>query len=285
MSVRTAGNTRALRRRSPEIMRPHGYRNGVRLIWEQRAVLRTFASRDLHRKYRNFRLGYLWTILEPLGMTLVLWFVFQYILGARKFGEQPYFLFLSVAILPWWWFTKGISASTRVFVRDTGPLRISLLPTQIWVLRGVIVSMAEFLMSLPIIVFAVLVTWTFPGPLILLFPVAIAIQFVLMYALGLLVASISAVVPDFARIVRIVTRAMFYLTPVLYSIARIPDSIRDVAPLNPLVGILGLYRIGFWPEETETAQQFAMSFAVCAVLVIAGLVVFRRIEPRILKEA
>lgn len=262
-----------------------GYRNGVRVIWEHRAVLRMFVSRDLHRKYRNFRLGYLWTILEPLGMTLVLWFVFQFILGARRFGEQPYLLFLSVAILPWWWFTKGISQSTRVFRRDTGPLRISLLPTQLWVVRGVVVSMVEFAFSLPIIVFAMLVTWTFPGWLIVLFAVAVAAQFALMYGLSLLVASISAIIPDFARIVRIAMRAMFYLTPVLYSIAAIPDRIQHLAPLNPLVGILGLYRIGFWPTETETVHQYAISFAVCVICIIAGIVTFHRIEPRILKEA
>ena len=71
--------------------------------------------RDLHKKYTRFRLGYFWTLLEPLGMAMVLWFVFWVLLGARALGLQPYLLFLSVAILPWWWFTKGIQASTRTF--------------------------------------------------------------------------------------------------------------------------------------------------------------------------
>ena len=165
-------------------------------------------ARDLQRKYRNFRLGYLWSILEPLGMTTVLWFVFSVLLGGRKLGEQPYFLFLSVAILPWWWFTKGISASTRVFRGNISPLTISLLPTEISVVRVLLVSMADFALSLPIIVFAMVITWTFPGPLIVLFPVAIVVQMILMYGLGLFVASVSALVPDFARIVRIILRAI-----------------------------------------------------------------------------
>ena len=79
--------------------------------------------RDLQKQYTKFRLGYLWTLLEPLGMSLVLWFVFSVLLGARALGQQPYVLFLSLAILPWWWFTKGISASTRVFRRAGGQLR------------------------------------------------------------------------------------------------------------------------------------------------------------------
>jgi len=261
------------------------YRTGVGNVWKNRQVLRMLVLRDLQGKYRNFRLGYLWSILEPLGMTFVLWFVFSILLGGRKLGEQPYFLFLSVAILPWWWFTKGIAASTRVFRGNMSPLTISLLPTEISVVRVLLVSMADFALSLPIILIAMIVTWTFPGPLILLFPVAIVIQVILMYGIGLFVASVSALVPDFARIVRIVLRAMFYLTPVLYSIANIPEGARGIAVFNPLVSILGLYRIGFWPTETEGAAAFAVGLTVTAVLTIAGVITFRRLEPRILKEA
>ena len=130
-----------------------------------------------------------------------------------------------------------------------------------------------------------IVTWTFPGPLIVLFPVAILVQVILMYGVGLFVASVSALVPDFARIVRIVLRAMFYLTPVLYSIANIPAGARDISAFNPLVSILGLYRIGFWPTETEGAAQFAIGLTVIAVFTVAGIVTFRRLESRILKEA
>ena len=74
-------------------------------------------SERLQKKYTRFRLGYLWTLLEPLGMSLVLWLVFSVLLGARALGLQPYLLFLSVAILPWWWFSTGIGASTRIWRR------------------------------------------------------------------------------------------------------------------------------------------------------------------------
>ena len=242
-------------------------------------------QRDLQRQYTRFRLGYLWTILEPLGMSMVLWFVFTVLLGTRKLGEQPYLLFLSIAILPWWWFTRGMASMTQVFQRSRGQLRISLLPTQLWVLRVVIVTMMEFILSLPVIGLAMMLTRTWPGPLILLFPVGIALQFLLMFGLGLLIASWSVVVPDLARIVRIILRAMFYLSPVLYSINNIPERLQGFAALNPIVAPLGLYRVGFWPDEHESNQWFVVSLAVCAVIIALGLFVFHRLEPRILKEA
>lgn len=261
------------------------YRNRVGSIWENRQALRMLVSRDLQRVYRGFRLGYLWSILEPLGMTIVLWFVFSVLLGGRRMGEHPYFLFLSVAVLPWWWFTKGITQSTKVFRGNTAPLTISLLPTQAAVLRVLLVSLADFILSLPIVLVAMLVTWTFPGPWIVLFPVAIVLQLVLMYGLSLFVSSVSALVPDFARIVRIIMRALFYLTPVLYAIANIPKGAQELAIFNPLVGILGMYRVGFWPKETETPLQFVIGIAVIIVILIIGLLTFRRLESRVLKEA
>ena len=240
--------------------------------------------RDLQKTYTKLRLGYLWTLLEPLGMSIVLWLVFSVLLS-RHIGQQPYALFITVGILPWWWFTKGIAQSTRSFKRNTNALRISLLPTQIWVLRVVLVSMIEFIFSLPIIVLAMILTRTMPSPLIILFPVAIFVQFLLMYGLGLLVASGVAIVPDLARIVRIAMRALFYLSPVLYSITKIPDHIQPFAAVNPIVGILGLYRIGFWSSEIETPWHYALSFGVILVIIAVGFLVFRRLEPRILKGA
>ena len=100
--------------------------------------------RDLQRQYTKFRLGYLWTLIEPLGMAVVLWLVFSLLLGPRKLGLQPYLLFLSVAILPWWWFTKGVASMVRVFQKNRAQLRNSVLPTELWVLRVLLVSTMEF---------------------------------------------------------------------------------------------------------------------------------------------
>lgn len=241
--------------------------------------------RDLQKQYTKFRLGYLWTLLEPLGMSLVLWFVFSVLLGARALGQQPYVLFLSLAILPWWWFTKGIAASTKVFRRAGGQLRVSLLPTELWVARVVLVTMIEFLFSLPVVILAMVATRFWPGPLIVLYPVGVLLQFALMYGLALAVSAGSVVMPDLARIVRIVLRAMFYLSPIIYSIANIPEAVQPLAALNPLVGVFGLYRIGFWPDEHVAPLAFGVSIGVSLVILVVGVIVFRRLEPRVLKEA
>lgn len=248
-------------------------------------MLRMMVIRDLQRQYTKFRLGYLWSLLEPLGMSLVLWLVFSVLLGERALGLQPYLLFLSVAILPWWWFLKSVNSSTKVFRRMRGQLAFSVLPPQVWILRTVLSSAVEFVLSLPVILLAVALTGFLPGPWIVLFPLGLLLQFLLLYGIGLLVSSVSIVIPDIARIVKIILRAMFYLSPILYSISNIPESVQTIAAFNPLVGILGLYRIGWWPEEHTSTVALIISFSVAAAFLIAGIISFRRLTPRILKEA
>jgi len=241
--------------------------------------------RELQRKYSGFRLGYIWTLLEPLGMTFVLWLVFSLVLGKHRLGTDPYFLFIAVAILPWWWFTHGVASSARVFSRGAPWLRTSLLPSNLWVMRAVLVSMVEFIFSLPVVVIAMIVTLKLPSPLIVLYPIAIIFQLWFMYGLGLLVSAAAAVIRDLERIIRIGLRTMFYLSPVLYSIGNIPPHVRPLAALNPLVAIFALYRIGFWPDETESGWLFVLALSVCVTIVVAGTLTFKRLEPRILKEA
>lgn len=256
----------------------------VRTIWEHRQVLRMLVRRDLQKQYTTFRLGYLWTLLEPLGMAVVLWFVFSVLLGARDFGLNPYLLFIVAGVLPWWWFVKGIRASTKVLQRARGELAFSLLPTQVWILRVIISSGVEFVLSLPILLLAMALTRTVPGPLIVLFPVAMILQFLVMYGLALIIAPAVALTPDLGRTVRIVLRALFYFTPILYTLGRIPEVVQNVAAINPLVGVLGLYRIGWWPQEAISPQAVVISLSSAVVTLILGLVVFHRLEPRVLKE-
>jgi ABC-2 type transport system permease protein len=84
--------------------------------------------------------------------------------------------------------------------------------------------------------------------------------------------------------VRIVLRALFYLSPILYSVSNIPASAQFIASFNPLVGVLGLYRIGWWPEEAISAVGYGISLGLCLIIFVAGVLTFRRLENRILKE-
>lgn len=247
-----------------------------------RHALWILTVRDLRVRYSTSALGYVWSILDPLVMSGIYWFVFTQVFS-RDVGEEPYIVFLLAALLPWMWFTGSISDSTRAFIREAKLVRSTTIPRTIWVNRIVLSKGIEFLAALPVLaVFAV-----FSGAQvnldILLFPLAIIIQGVLTVGLCLIVAPLVVFFRDLERAVKLILRFMFYATPIIYSTTALPDSIEPIAAFNPLSGIFALYRSAFFPQELDW-YLVGISAGMSAVLLALGLLVFKRCERSVLKE-
>src|SRR5690606_22649784 len=205
------------------------------------------SSRDLRVRYATSWLGYLWSLLDPLVMSGIYWFVFPQIFH-RDVGAEPYIVFLICALLPWVWFNAAVTDFTRAFNKDAKLVRSTAIPRSIWVNRIVLSKGLEFLFALPVLVlFAVFagaeVNWA-----ILLFPLGVLLQAVLLVGLGLLVAPLCVLFTDLERTTRLILRALFYGSPVIYGLADLPGGLTSVMAFNPLAGIFTLYRVGFFPE-------------------------------------
>ena len=253
-------------------------------ILAARKILWLLVLRDLKLRYAGTVLGYLWTVIDPLAMAGVYWFVFTVIFGTRKVGEQPYLLFLIVGMLGWNWFAGSLSEGCRSLTGEAKIVRSSNVPREIWVLRTVVSKMIEFIFALPVIA---LIAVFFREPLsayVLLFPVAMLVQGILIFGLVLILAPLTVIVTDIPRVVKIVLRIGIYLTPVLYAIENVPANLQWTAALNPMAGILSVYRLMFWPGSAAAWPVYAMAVVLSLVTLVVGLAVFRRLEGPVLKE-
>ncbi|MCP2637509.1 ABC transporter permease [Microbacterium sp. HD4P20] len=245
------------------------------------------SARDLKVRYSTSALGYLWSVLDPLVMSAIYWFVFTQIFE-RSVGHEPYIVFLITALLPWVWFNSAVSDFTRAFNKDARLVRSTAIPRSIWVNRIVLSKGIEFLCSLPILALFVTVAAFGGTPVqlnwgLLLFPVAMLLQTVLLIGLGLLVAPLCVIWTDLERTTKLILRALFYASPVIYGVSDLPGAAETLAAFNPLAGIFALYRVGFFPEEFDLwviAIGAVMTFGFLA----AGILVFRRLERPMLKE-
>ena len=256
-------------------------------IWARRAVLDTLVRRDLRVRYARSALGYLWTIIDPLAMALIYFVVFAVIFQRPDAGHKPYFLFLLIGLLPWQWFNASINESARALVSEARLVRSTNLPRELWVVRVVIAKGVEFLLSLPVlvafaVVYIVLGETTLNWRLIL-FPVGLALQFVLLTGIGLLLAPATVLADDTIRVVRIVLRMLFYGTPIIYSLNIAPEWMQRLLWFNPLSGILELYRAGFFPTPLEV-PPLVTSVLISVGLLAWGAVAFARMERAVLKE-
>ena len=259
----------------------------IAAVWRRREILSTLVRRDLRVRYSRSLLGYVWTVLDPLLMAAVYFVVFTFVFKAGRVADTPYFLYLLSGLLGWQWFTGSVNDTTKSLIQEARLVRSTNLPREVWVIRCVLAKGVEFVLSLPILV-GFVIYYLIRGQVeldweLVLFPLGLVIQFVLLVGLGLVLAPITVLATDMQRVVRIVLRFFFYLSPILYGVHAVPEKLRALLILNPLNGILSLYRGGLF-ERPVSWLDVGVSAAISVALVVLGLVVFSRLERAVLKE-
>ena len=253
--------------------------------WKRyRHALWILTTRDLKVRYTTSALGYLWSIIDPLAMAGIYFFVFTVVIPHGGAGKEPYILFLLTALLPWTWFSGNLSDATKAFRQEAKLIRSVKLARSIWILRQICSKGIEFLISLPVIAFFAIITGKAPsaGALIYL-PLALILQVVLTVGVNFIVAPLSVFYRDLERVVKLGTRVLFYASPVIYTLDFGNPVLHFLYGLNPVVGMLELYRACFFPAALDWAYVL-QSVTISLVLFAIGAVVFRRSIPRVLKE-
>ncbi|MFM9878595.1 MAG: ABC transporter permease [Rhodoglobus sp.] len=238
--------------------------------------------RDLRVRYSTSALGYFWSILDPLVMAAIYWFVFTQVFD-RTVGAQPYIVFLLTALLPWMWFNGAISDATRAYLREAKLIRSTKIPRTIWVARLVLSKGIEFVASIPVVIIFAIVTGATLHWQVVLLPIALVLQAALTMGVGLIVAPLVVFFRDLERATKLALRFLFYASPIIYGLSDLPGGVHFWASFNPLAGIFSLYRSAFFPDQLD---WFAIGMASIISLAIlgVGILVFNRTERAVLKE-
>ena len=280
----------------------------TRRVIDYRRILGLLVRRDLKVRYAGSALSYLWSVLDPLLMSLVYWFVFVKIFQ-RQVGFPPYILFLVLGQMMWAWFNGGVSGCVRALHAEAQMVRQSNVPREIWVLRVVLSKGLEFVFSLPVVaIFALSYLKAPRWQTVFFLPLSMVMCFLLLLGFGLLLAPLAVLVRDVERIVPIVMRVLFYGSPVLYSVKDVPAHLHLFLSINPCTGMLVALRGCFFPGEIsgmvpETRNRKVVyrhghavlhhvdnshfiwhSLIGTAVILVAGIIIFARLERPVLKE-
>ena len=259
---------------------------GVRPTWtplsRYRHSLWLLTRRDLSVRYSTSALGYLWSILDPLLMSAIYWFVFTQIFH-RTSDLEPYIVLLLSALLPWMWFNGAVSDCTKAFLREAKLIRSTKIPRSIWVNRLVLSKGIEFVASLPVLAVFAIFSGARVNPDLLLFPLAMLLQVVLTIGVGLIVAPLVVFFRDLERAIRLILRLAFYGSPIVYGLSDLPDQYHLLLSFNPLTGIFCLYRAAFFPTELDWSAV-AFSAVISVIVLGVGILVFSRLVRSVLKE-
>ncbi|MEU7994423.1 ABC transporter permease [Micromonospora sp. NPDC049060] len=272
--------------------------SGVAALWSHRTSLRILVRRDLAVKYQQSVLGYFWSLIEPLGLGAIYWFVFGVLYSRdtnRHLGDaaDSYPLFLLTGIFAWMWTSSALSEATNALTGQARLITTMNVPRQVFPIGRVTGRFAEYAAGLPILL-AVAVGYAAsgrvePGWSLLALPLAVAVQAVLLVGLALLLSAVNVLMRDVERFMRLVVRVLFYATPIIYPLSLVRDAdlpgwLKVAYELNPLVGIFQLHHAVWYPDEFPDARLLATSVGVSLLVLAAGWWSFRRLEPAVLKE-
>ncbi|HET6818466.1 MAG TPA: ABC transporter permease [Mycobacteriales bacterium] len=247
-------------------------------------VLYELIARGLKVQYRESFLGYAWSLLEPTLLVAVYWLIFGRV---ARFGMPHYPLFIASAIMPWLFFNGTLSQAAGSLRSNAGLVRTVTLPREIYPLASVGEQGAEYLLSLPVVFLVGVLYGQFPSRYIVWLPLAFLVEVLLVVGLGLMLASLNALLRDVSKILRVVLRVMFYLSPVLYPSSRLHGKLALIYQLNPLVGILQLNRAVWYPNMIPAGTlltQFLVSCVGAILFFVVGWWTFITLERHVLKE-
>lgn len=227
-------------------------------------------SRNLKTKYRRSILGVFWTLLNPIAMAMVYYFVFKIILNVKV----PHYLsFILSGVLPWVFFSQSLLENMESIVANWGLVSKVPIPLQIFPFIGTLTNLVTLGFAFPVLVCAAFVSGVTLGPSLILLPVYFIIMFLITYGLSLILSVAFVYFRDLRHIMGIVTQIWFYSTPVLYDEAMIPEKYRWILWFNPVGYIFTEFHTilvkGQWPSSERVLVSM---FWVLFVVAMAGVV-------------
>jgi len=251
------------------------HENYKELIW-------TLAKTDFKLRYHGSVLGYVWAVLKPLLMFLILNFVFSSIFNPRNGGIQHYSLQLLTSIVLFNFFAEGTGAGLASLISK------STLVTKIYVPRWTIVvaatlnSLLIFLMNLIVIVafFAWYQFW--PGVVpILTFIFYILLTYLITLGFSFIAAPLYVKFRDLTQIWEVAVSAMFYAAPIVYPLSILPQKFHPVILANPIGYIVHFTKMALTEGHYAPLWQNSLFAGAVIIFFFAGTMVYRRMETKI----
>lgn len=245
----------------------------IRHFLKYRGLIEELVSRDIKVKYRRSALGYIWTVLNPLLMMVVMALVFA---NFFRFDIENYTVYLLCGQLIFNFFSEATNQAMSSIVSNRSLLTKVHLPKYIFPMTKVISAFVNLLFSLVAIVIMLFLTKSKIYPSIVLFIFPILYAFLFAMGCGLILSVCAVFFRDIYYIYSVILTALMYLTPIFYPVSILPDYALKLIELNPLYYIVTMFRECVMYGMMPTAQEHLICFSVCAVFLVVGLIVFKK---------
>ncbi len=238
----------------------------LRGIFQYRDLIYQLVRRDIVSRYKRSVLGIGWTLLQPLGMMVIISLVFSTLYHSIK-GYPAYIL---SGLLAWTFFAQTTSAIISQIVWGGALLRQIYMPRTSFAVSAIGTGLVNLVLSIVPLVFIMLLTglsiqWSF-----LFLPISMLLLAAFSLGVGLIIATAAIHFPDVVEMYSIILMAWMYLTPIIYPEKIIPETYRFwLFNLNPMYHIVKIFRMplfeGVFPDIKTLTLAIVVSFSTLII--------------------
>ena len=251
-------------------------RNGLRYV----PLLENLIQRELKKKYRKNILGYVWCILNPLLVMLIMTVVFSRMFR-NDIDNYPVYLFTGRMVFGF--VIGGAGNVMRSIVSNGSLMRKTRIPYYVFPLSSFFSSAVDFLFNLVAFFIVLLFTQTPVSIHIAAFPVVILEMGLFTLGLGMILAVINIYVRDIDYVWAVATVALTYLTPMFYPIEALSETVGNlIMRFNPLYGYIQQTRMIFLDHAFAPWGLVLRGFLLGFLLLAVGCVMYNKTKNTII---
>ena len=250
-------------------------------MWKFKGILFNFAISDLKIRYRNSILGIFWSLIEPLLMLGVLFFVFSTMF---KFEIENFPIYLLLGIICYNFFKNGTTFALNSLTNRSSLMTQIYFPRSIPGISSGVTAAIMLILELVVLgIFMVVLEFT-PPITILFLPLILALEFLLILGISLPLSVLNVKFKDTEFIWMVVVHAGFFLTPIFYQFDMLPDNIQSILQFSPVVQIVTMAHHVVLYGILPSINSILYAVGSTSAIMIIGYLIFRRYQSRIVEE-
>lgn len=258
---------------------------GLRDVWHYRDLLVLLVRRDFVSFYKQTILGPIWFFVQPIITIIVYNLVFNNLAQIGTDGIPGPVFYLAGTII-WNYFSDCLIKTSTVFKDNAAILGKVYFPRLIMPLSIVLSNLIRF--GVQFLLFVILLVFfgvkggaIYPNVYLLLFPLLILLIAALGLGMGMLISAVTTKYRDLAFVVTFGIPLLMYTTTVIYplsqAITRYPK-FSWIIKFNPVTAIIETFRFGFTGHGHFSWQLLGYSSMVTVLVLLAGILVFNKVE-------
>lgn len=238
-------------------------------------LLYSLVWRDLTVRYKRSFLGWFWTMLHPLLLTIILTVVFS---AAFRFTTPHYEVYVLSALLPWTFMSQTTVTSMAAIAWNGGLMKRVRVPKSIFVLSATIAGIVNLALAYVPLVAMMVLRGAPIRPAIAFLPVSVAIVAVFTFGLSLGLSAVAVYFLDLREMYAVGLTVLMYFTPIIYPISIVPARFRPLLAMNPFVYLIDVVRMPVYNGTVPPNGTLAIAAGAAVFALFAGWAIFRRLS-------